>query len=469
MKQNSKKHGFFLTGLIMAFACTMVIWAGVAGMNLLAASKKEPAQKKIIKKNLSVTTIPVLKQDTAVYVSGYGQAKPVNLVDISPEISGKIVQKYKTLDQGRVVQKGELLFRIDSTDYETEAEKADIKVKLQENQISQLQLSFKKDQERLETIRKSTRLAKTEFSRLKQLYEKERVGTLSNVEQAEQSYNTLLDTERNMVKSVALYPLQIAQAQSNLSDAMSDLKTAQLNVKRCLLTAPFTGRIKEESIQMGGYIAKGSRGMILADDTALEIEVPLSEQDAFEILGLRSNGSNFTWFSDPANMECHVETVGQTLSASVPAKVDRIVKYDPDSRSIYIAVRIYGDGRFSTDSVPPVVDGMFCKVSLKVKTVSDAVKIPVALLNSDNTIYLARNNRLTTLPVTRIMEDGDNIYISGDFEPQDQIITTKLSHPVENRVLEIADSTEQAYQTVSAITEKTDPAAYALNTKETLK
>ena len=78
--------------------------------------------------------------------------------------------------------------------FKIETETAAIKSKLKENKEAQLRVSFEKDQDRLAAVIKNTLLSKAEFYRFKDLYENDRVGTLS--------------------------------------DARSDLKTAQLNVNR---------------------------------------------------------------------------------------------------------------------------------------------------------------------------------------------------------------------------------------------
>ncbi len=429
-----------IKAMLMAVVCFMVIASGITGMSLLGASKQGPAQKEILKKSLSVATIPVVKQDAAVPVIGYGQAFPVHLMEISPQVSGTILEKDETLDQGGRVEQGEVLFKLDATDFKIEAEKAAINIKLRKNQVAQLQVSHEKDQGRLAAVIQNTLLSKAGFSRLKNLYDKDRVGTLSGVEQAEQSYNSLLDTQRNLEKAIALYPLQISEAQNEIAQARSDLKTAQLNVKRCVITAPFSGRIKEESIEVGTYITLGTTALTLADDRMIEIQVPLSDKEAFEKLGLRKDTKSQALSSNLKKIDCRVETMTGKIFASVPGIVHRTVKYDPDSRTLYLAVRINREKLAHTRDAIPVMDGMFCKVSIRGKPVQDAVRIPGSALNPDNTVYLARNNRLTTLPVVQIMEEGDDLYISGNFKTLDQIITTPLSNPIENSLLDISNA-----------------------------
>ncbi|MCP4686761.1 MAG: HlyD family efflux transporter periplasmic adaptor subunit, partial [Desulfobacterales bacterium] len=279
-----------------------------------------------------------------------------------------------------------------------------------------------------------------EYTRLKSLYEKNRMGALSNVEAAEQSYNSLLDSEKILLKTISLYPLQIAEARGALADARADLKTARLNVRRCVVTAPFTGRVKSASIETGAYVTTGTPVLTLADDAILEVRVGLSDKDAFENLGLRTIEGAGGLPSNLKEIQCRVKTVTGNVSADLPAILDRIVKYDSDARSLYLAVRISRDAPHRGEAGIPIMDGMFCKVFLKGKQVENAVRIPASALNPDNTVYLARDNQLKTLPVQKIMENGDHIYISGTFAPRDRIITTALTTPIEHSRLEISDA-----------------------------
>ena len=417
--------------LVMGFICFLVLATGFMGMSRLAASKTGPVPKAPLEKRLTVTTLPIQKQTVAIRVNGYGQVAPIHLMEICPEISGKIIEVNEHLEQGEIIRQGDVLFRLNPIDYEIQARKAAIAVSLKENQLAQLRVEFRNDQARLSSVKRNTLLANAEFSRLKLLYETEQVGTRTGMEAAEQSYNSLLDTEKTLVKALELYPLEMGQAQSDIADASSDLKTARLNVERSVIKAPFTGRIKEKSIENGMYISKGTTALILADDSILEILVPLSDRDAFDILNFRKNQNGE--YVSAGQKNCQVQALTGRGSAFLSGVIDRAVKYDSDSRTLYLAVRVAQEA--ISESKGLLMDGMFCRVTLTGAPVKDLIKIPKSALNQDNNIYLARNSRLKTLGVTVVMEEGEDTYISGVFDAQDRIIVTQLTHPIENQGL----------------------------------
>ncbi len=447
MEPTSKSRPLSIRTIVMGISCILVIAAGVLGMKTMAASKRPPAEKPSPANTLSVSTISTEKQTIRLTAMGYGQAEPVNVLEICPQVSGNIVERHPALEQGGMVAKGDVLLKIDDTDYTIAVDKAVAEVKLAENTIAQFRVSYAQDKDRLIAVRKSTRLGKAEYLRLKTLYEGDRVGTLSDVETSEKNYNTYLDSEKTLSKTISLYPLQIEEAKNDLALDKADLKTAELNLARCVITAPFSGRIKAESIETGTYVATGTSALTLTDDRLLEIQVPLSDKDAFEVLGLRHTPGENAWFSGLSTLGCRLETVTGKSFASMAARVQRAVQYDESSRTLYLAVRVARESGLenSEDSQDigqggiPLLEGMFCKVYFQGRSVSEAVKIPRTSLNSDDTVFLARNNQLKTLAITQIMAEGDDVYVSGEFEPDDRVITTPLTNPIENTQLALND------------------------------
>ncbi|MCP4120018.1 MAG: biotin/lipoyl-binding protein [Desulfobacteraceae bacterium] len=425
---------------VTALVCLGLILAGFIGMNTLARARKPLPEKAPGISALAVDAVIARSRDVVVFVKGYGQAVPFECVDISPEVSGTVSRVSPNLVQGGQVKKGEILFEIDAGDYAIAREKAGINLRLQDNRVRQLTVEYENDRARLPAVQRTTALARADHLRLKHLFEQERVGTLAGVEGAEQTCNTLLDAECSLIKSIELYPLKIREAEENRANAGAELETASLNLERCTVRAPFDGRIREELIEPGMYLATGARALTLANDNLLEIQVSLSEDDCFGKLGLGGAVDSGNWFEGLEARPCRVETVTGKLTSSVRATIHRIVKYDPGSRTLLVAVRISGDSYRLDETRFPVVDGMFCTVFIPGKTLSKAIKVPVSVVNDDNTVFIAENGRLRTVAVDLIMEDGDQAYITGNIPDGTPVITTRLAHPLENQPVAFGDT-----------------------------
>ncbi len=438
MEKQTDSKKTFLKRLCLTLACLMIVSGGVAGMTKMLSEKKTPAKKQKRPVALHVETMPVVKVDVNLVITGFGEARPLDTVHISPEVAGRI-NELTLLKEGETIEKGSLLFAIDSTDYDIALTQAKIQVELMHNQLEQLKVSYQKDKDRLSGTKQNTRLARTNWERLKSLYENDRVGTLSTVESAEQSYHSLLDTQKKLITSIALYPLQIGEAESSLADARSNLENAERNVERCVVKAPFTARIKEMSVEKGSYVSIGALAVTLADDSILEIEVPLSDKDAFGLLSRKEAEKNANLQSRLKDIVCRVETVTGDHKTTMGGSVHRVVKYDPQTRTLTLAVRVPvpGGQEPGPGHLIPLMDGMFCKVAFTGKRVQNAVRVPATLLNPDSTIYLARDGKLRTEPVIKVLDDADHVYVTGGVTLEDEIIVTPLSCPIENQVLSI--------------------------------
>ena len=276
-----KRHVFIRIGI-----CALIIAFGWVGMNGLASLKQPPAEAKKEEQAISVQAMTAVPRDYPVTITGYGQARALTEVTIAPEVSGRVVATHATLKTGRVIPTGDLLFKVDPADYVAGLQEAKAGVAQWQNTVARLKKQLDIDTRRLKTLERSAELAKTEFDRVRRLYESDRVGTLSGVDQAERAFNSVADQADQMAQAVSLYPLQIREAQSSLLSARARLAMAESNLDRCEVRAPFNARIKSVNLETGQYVTPGQPVLTLADDTVLEIRVPLDSRDAPQVAAI---------------------------------------------------------------------------------------------------------------------------------------------------------------------------------------
>ncbi len=437
---NTRKRNPGTNILIGTLTCLIILAGGAAGMAALSGKKSRPQEKEAVQAPLAVEAFSAAFEDTRVHLTGYGEVSALNVVTLSPEVSGMVVSVSPNLEEGEYVKKGEVLFAVDSRDYTAEKTRAAIDVRQSQNKISQLRIQSRTDKSRLSVISRNARLAGAEYRRLKKLYTKEQVGTLSGVEQAEQTWNSLIDSEKQLSQTIELYPLLIEEAGNTLAAARADLETAELNVKRCTVTAPFDGRVKAADLEPRQFVSRGDALITLADDSVLEIQVPMNSADVARWIRFSNLPENGNWFAALERSECLVTVSDGGAGIIRTATVNRIVKYDPKTRTTTIAVRISEDpGTDGPRPVFPVVDGMFCTVKIPGKDLTNTVKVPAAAVSMENTVCIAENDRLKTVAVTPAMDDGEHVYITEGINEGDLVITTKLVNPLENTLLAVAE------------------------------
>ncbi|MBL0714386.1 MAG: biotin/lipoyl-binding protein, partial [Desulfosarcina sp.] len=278
--------------------CVVVLLIGVSAMLALASMKKAPAEARLEERPLHVEVREALSRDVPVVISGFGEARALDVVTISPEVSGRIVLIHPQLEAGEIVQQGDMLFRIDERDYRADQREADASVQQWRNTILRLKKQAAIDQDRLKTLRRSQRLAADEFERMKNLFETDRVGTRSGVDAAERTANAARDQADQMVRALALFPIQIREAQSGLKAAQARLEIAAIRLARCVVSAPFMGRVRSVAVERGQYVTAGTAAVTLANDATLEIHIPIDSRDARQWLRFRADSKppGAAWF-----------------------------------------------------------------------------------------------------------------------------------------------------------------------------
>ncbi|MFC1839082.1 efflux RND transporter periplasmic adaptor subunit [Thermodesulfobacteriota bacterium] len=400
--------------------------------------RRPPPQMPIPEPTLQVEVLDAKPENIPVSITGYGEVKVLNEVSITPEVSGKVVKIHPRLETGEVIEKGEIIFQIDPRDYKAAFVEATATATQLESSLKRMKRQYEIDQERLKTIQRSGELSRQQYERVKKLFEEDKVGTQSGVDQAEQARNNSKDQQEQMEKTVELYPLQIQEAESSLFSAKSRMDTAKTRLERCTLRAPFQGRIKSVSVEKGQYVSPGKSVITLADDSVLEIQVPLDSRDANKWLPFYESDNNTSnaWVKGLKQVKCKVRWTESESDAYWEGILNRVVKFDEQTRTVTVAIRIEGAEALSLNHGSlPLVEGMFCSVDIPGKTLKNVYKIPRWAVSFENTLYVAVDNRLKTVQVKIARAQGEDSYISEGLKPGDRVIITRLVDPLENSKL----------------------------------
>lgn len=371
----------------------LVLAVGIGGFIGLKKMKKPPQQAPISETTLAADVITVQPATRQVSLRGYGEIRSRTEVPLSAEVSGRILTRDERLEAGGVVPKGTVLFTIDQQDY---------------------QLDYTSAVARLKALDRDLTLARGELQRVNNLYRNNKVGTLSSVEQAESAVNSIVN--------------QISQVQQ-----VRDL--AALRIKRCTIYAPFTGRVTEVNGERDEYVTVGRKLITLVNDAELELHVALDSQEAAKWLQLepKANGSHVNWFGSPVKVKGSV-TWTESEAVNGAGVVDRIVRFDPETRTLVIAIRLEPD----SSSPFPLTAGMFCRVDIPGLELAEVFEVPRQAVTFENTVYLVRDERLHTVDVKVVRVEGEKAYIGSGLSAGDTVIINRLENPLEKMLVKVS-------------------------------
>jgi len=229
---------------ITVISIVIVVLALIVFFNL--RSKREKAVK--------VTVEEVKKDDLTSIISASGEVKPKKNVNISAQVPGRIVKI--GVEEGQIVKEGDFLLKLDSTQYEANAERDRALILSYRAQLIEAEARLEKD--------------KNFYERQKRLYDEQLISR-EQLETAKAQH----DISRAQHRAI-LY--QINQAKASLESSLDNLNKTTYN-------SPMDGiitslRIEEGEIALIGTMNNpGTVLMTIADLSVMEIEVEVDETD----------------------------------------------------------------------------------------------------------------------------------------------------------------------------------------------
>lgn len=227
-----------------------VVVLGLIGVAVIGKVKGE-------NKLLEVETLAVKHETIVQTVSATGKIQPEIEVKISSEVSGEVIAL--PIKEGQVVEKGDLLVRINPDLYESGVDRMIAALSNSKAGLNQADAQLEE--------------AKSTYDRNKQLFEK---GVISGSEwdKVVSSFNVA-----KAMRSAAYFNVQSAEA---------SLTESKDNLNRTTIYAPVSGTISRLDVELGERVLgtiqmAGTELLRVADLNNMEVEVDVNENDIVKV------------------------------------------------------------------------------------------------------------------------------------------------------------------------------------------
>ena len=217
---------------------------GVAAILIAPMLKNKPAQVEVHERAAKVRAIEIIPMAVVPRAIGYGTVASGRTWDAVAEVAGQVAWVSDKLKNGRTVQAGTELLRIEDADYRLA--------------LAQIEAQMKSADVKDKTTRTSLAIAERDFDLVKADYDRKKglatKGAVSktSVETAErQILNTQSQVQnlRNTLELNAVEHLALAAQKAS----------AELNLQRTHIIAPFDVRITNVKIGQAQYANKGQQ------------------------------------------------------------------------------------------------------------------------------------------------------------------------------------------------------------------
>lgn len=432
------KHDMELRGYRIGCSVLVLVLSILAAV-VIVALRPEPETRPPREPEVVADLVPAVATNVVVEVTGHGVARPVRVVTLSSEVAGRIREMPERLDAGDRVRKGQILLQVDPKEYQAAVREAEATLARLEAALRRLDATEKTTRAQLEVSKRSRDLAEADFSRLTRLVEQGNAVSQAVAEAAERTLAQAQGQVLQLEQTLEFLPSQREETRAEREAASARLEQTQLQLERTTITAPFTGRIVTSMVEADAYVTPGAPLLELADDSTLEIQVPLASSELRQWIAFSTETTDAGWFPDPEPTEVSIEWTGSATAHQWTGTLDRIVSFDATTRTAMVAIRIQGEQLKSDQQSFPLTDGMFCRVRIPGKTLEGIFALPREAVSFDNKAYLSVDGRLKTVEVSVAWATEDSVYVSEGIQEGDLVVGTRLVAPLEGVKLRDSD------------------------------
>jgi len=363
---------------------TLLIVAVVAAyfiMQALANSKKDPESRAKEKAKIYVRANNLEYSDNNTTIQASGRLSSQSLVDLSAEVSGKILQGDISLKEGTNFKKGDLLVRI----FDEEAK----------NNLKASKSRF------LNSIAGILPDMKIDFT--------------DEYDKWNKFFNDInIDKELPVLPKFNSDKEKIFLASRNILNDYYTIESAQVRLSKYKIYAPFKGTFTNVMMEVGSVANPGTRIATMIKTDNLELEVPVKTEDIY-------------WIKKGDKVKVSTSNGQMTWWGKVIRKSDYV---DPASQSImvYVAVEPQKD--------KPLYQGQYLQAEFSDKVVQKSFEIPRNALLNKNEVYLVEDGVLKRATVNVLKLGSTTALISGPKE-NSTIVVEPLINAAEGVVVEI--------------------------------
>lgn len=382
----------------------LAIVAGGLGFYKYQMDTRPIAQRRPPQRQARLVTVETVQQQSRdALINAMGTVRAAVEITLTPEVTGIVTEIDPRVLPGGLVSAGQVLYRIDSRDYETI-------VQQRQSEVARAELAL-----RLE---------------------------MGNQTVAQQEYELLGDLIDAQDRELVLREPQLQEAKQSLAAARAAMAKAQLDVERCTIRAPFNAFIKAKHADPGARVSPTAPLAVLTGTDAYWVEalVPMDQLMWIQFPdGAMSDGSPVR-IDNPA-----VWQQGQFRQGRVLRLMGQL---EEAGRMAQVLVAVPDPlGLQSDAAVPPLLIGSYVRAQIEGHPIPDVVVLPRAFLRDGGNVWVMNDNdQLEIRPVEIVFRGREAVYVSQGLSGGERVVSTDLAAPVDGMPLRLDAHTDSGVQ-----------------------
>ncbi|MDE0861894.1 MAG: efflux RND transporter periplasmic adaptor subunit [Akkermansiaceae bacterium] len=395
----------------------LILAVGYFGFGILAEKEELEVRTRPAPKIIETEVQVMERRDFRVTLSTQGIVRPHNETALTPRVSGRVIKISPKFESGSFFEKGDILLELDPSDFLAALSAAEARLARSEAAFAQ------------------------EDARAKQ---------------------ALLDWEdlgyTEPPTELVLRKPQLKEAEANVKASEAELLSAQNDLKRAQVLAPYDGRVRERSVGLGQSVSPGTTiGEIFSTNFA-EVRLSLSTRDLVHV-DLPDNPDDL---AVPVTLTDALATENPTTWRGMIVRTEGSL--DEKSRKLFVIARV--DDPFALKkenaATPPLRIGQPIRAEIKGNTIENVFIVPRDTLLRPNEIVLIEPVELT-IARTRIepvWSDSVNLIVRDNITEGWLLSTSRLPSAPQGAPVVILEPEEEGNEgTEAAALPKDSPGA----------
>ncbi len=422
----------------------LIILGGLAILLAFKATRRPPEKGQARVVGALVETIEVQPGRRHVMIETHGTVTPRYEVALVPQVQGKVAWVHSDLVTGAVFSEGDTLVRIEDADYALAVQRA-------RAQVAQAQLAIEIERAQADVAHREWILMNRSRERLLgvrsedlERFQPDSPSTLAGkpVDPAEVERHIGPAARQSAEASVGpgkpaaplstrpnerpfgepdplvLREPQLKQAEANLESARAALATAELNLGRTVLRAPFDCRIRRQNVAPGQFIGPGATIAHLYNTDLAEIEVGISL-------------ANLEWVEIPGAEATVILETGQDEHRWEGHVHRSVGVLDELGRLARVIVRVKDPFSSDRSSQADLNMGSFVTVVLRGREVKNVIPIPRQALHENDTVWIMNDSDELDIRSVRVTHmNGQEALVAGGLRTGERVVISPLAGPV---------------------------------------
>jgi RND family efflux transporter MFP subunit len=384
--------------VLKAVLVLAIVGAGYGIFYYLKTSREVPHKQPPGQRPTLVEVIEAKPAGEPVTVSAMGTVTAAQTVTVFPEVGGRIIYQSNRLVPGGRFSKGQVLVKIDPTDY-------DLTIKQQQARVVQARMELARERG------------------LKSVAEREWKLIQDEVQPTEEG------------KKLALREIQLENAQAAVDAAQSTLDQARLMRERTVITAPFNAVVTEEFVDRGQVVSVATRiaTLVATDKFWVQVSVPVDRLSWIQIPGVNSQEGSPAEVVQQAGTELEIKRQGRVIKLEG--------SLDPKGKMARLLVEV--DDPLGTPgdhgTVMPLLLGSYVSMQILGPQVPDALALPRRALREKSRVWVMKDKQMQIRKVEVIWSRGDIVFVRGDLRLGEAVVTSRIVTPIEGMLLYTKD------------------------------